>query len=170
MELRQARIDDVDSMNELFLLAIKRKEFPESLEEAKEIAKKGREEFGKSGIRIFVASDKRGVIGYIRYGSYEQFGNKHKAVLDTYDTKDCAYIQAFVVHPDYRRQGITRRLVELVLKDAKEQGYKGIYCTASADNIPSRKFQESCGFKELVLFKDPKRKGGDTTALFYQAF
>jgi L-amino acid N-acyltransferase YncA len=168
MEFREATLEDIDSMNELFLLAVKRREFPESIEEATEIARRGKENFSKSGFRVFVALDKGKVVAYAFYGSYEKIGNKLNVVTDNYDIKGCAFLQAFVAHPDYRRKGISRKLIDLVLKDAKEQGYKGMYCTTSKDNAASRKFQEKCGFKEILIFKDPKRRDGDTTVLFYQ--
>ena len=118
---------------------------------------------------MFVAVEDGKVMAYVLYNAYLKIGNMGEPIRSNYtNLKDCAYIKAFVAHPDVRGKDVALDLVKVVLQDAKKEGYKGIYCTASKDNLRSRKFQLKCGFKELLIFKDPERRDGDTTVLFYQ--
>jgi len=47
--------------------------------------------------------------------------------------------------PEYKRQGIGRRLFAAVAKQLKEEGYKSVYLWVLEENHPSRKFYEALG-------------------------
>lgn len=58
----------------------------------------------------------------------------------------------FVMHKDYRRQGLTKEICQIILEYAKENmPYAAIYARVKADNIPSIKLLEKLGFSRVFL-------------------
>ena len=53
------------------------------------------------------------------------------------------------VHPDYRRRGVAKALMDRLLVFAKERGYAGIWLETSRRNRPGRRLYESLGFRRL---------------------
>jgi RimJ/RimL family protein N-acetyltransferase len=50
------------------------------------------------------------------------------------------------VHPEYRGQGVGRRLIAAALEKARRRGLERIELDVFADNVPARRLYESVGF------------------------
>lgn len=57
--------------------------------------------------------------------------------------------------PEYRRQGITGKLLEAVLKQGKELGFHKAQINIYIDNIPAQRLYEKYGFTILDEIRDP---------------
>lgn len=60
---------------------------------------------------------------------------------------DEIHIIRVATHPDFRRQGAARKLVQSVLIDAKKSGVRQVFLEVRESNAPSVKFYGSLGFK-----------------------
>ena len=59
---------------------------------------------------------------------------------------DIADITNIAVHPDYRREGIGRKLLQLLIQIAREKGMVAITLEVRKSNLPAQKLYESTGF------------------------
>lgn len=64
------------------------------------------------------------------------------------DTSPVVYIEALYVLPEYRGQGIARKLINRAEEFARERGIKQIASDCLIENIASEAFHKSCGFQE----------------------
>ncbi len=71
------------------------------------------------------------------------------------------------VHPDYRRRGIARRLLERVTYDALMQSARTASLEVRASNIPAIELYTSLGF--TVIGERPRYYGGSESALVMEA-
>ena len=64
------------------------------------------------------------------------------------------------VHPDYRRQGIARRLVEGLVAALREKGVYSLALEVRASNAPAIRLYEGLGFSQVGLrpnyYRNPK--------------
>ena len=65
-------------------------------------------------------------------------GDQHKAIADPLldPAKDAARIRAFFVHPDYARQGIGRKMINLCEDAAKANGFSSFELGATLPGVP----------------------------------
>ena len=91
-----------------------------------------------------VAMDGETVAGYV--GS--------QSVADEADMMNVA------VHPDYRRKGIARRLVEGLVAALREKGVYSLALEVRASNVPAISLYEGLGFSQVGLrpnyYRNPK--------------
>ena len=80
-------------------------------------------------------------------GFYED--GKLVAVVEMKDECDSMHIQSLVVHPDFFRRGIARRLVALVLEHYSVSKFT---VETGGKNLPARKLYESFGFRLLKTY------------------
>lgn len=59
---------------------------------------------------------------------------------------DVADITNIAVHPDYRQEGIGRKLLSLLVQIAKEKKMSAITLEVRESNLPAQKLYESAGF------------------------
>ena len=71
-----------------------------------------------------------------------------QTVLDETDMMNIA------VHPDYRRCGVARQLVEELVADLKRRGSRCLTLEVRASNDPARKLYEKLGFQQIGLRKN----------------
>ncbi len=64
-----------------------------------------------------------------------------------YQVPECAWLIAIVVHPDYRRQGIGRRLLVEFLDKVRELGLKKICTVIEFTDETTLEFLKKMGFK-----------------------
>lgn len=57
------------------------------------------------------------------------------------------YMQDLYIHPDFRRRGLARALLEHLTATAKAQNWKRIYWLTEADNDPAQKLYKTLGVK-----------------------
>ena len=56
------------------------------------------------------------------------------------------YVEDIAVNPEFRGQGVGRRLLERGIQWAREQGYPGVMLETQDDNVPACTLYASCGF------------------------
>ena len=71
-----------------------------------------------------------------------------QTVLDETDMMNIA------VHPDYRRCGVARQLVEELVAGLKRRGSRCLTLEVRASNDPARKLYEKLGFQQIGLRKN----------------
>lgn len=100
------------------------------------------------GGEMYVATREDSVVGFIAFGPY---------------LIGCMFISLLIAHPDYRRGGIARRLVEKVSAHCTDGR---LFSSTEEDNEISLKMHEALGFRrsgyienlpqptrEIILFK-----------------
>jgi len=83
--------------------------------------------------RYFAAKEGGKIIGYVGY----------QRVLDE------GHITNLAVHPDFRRHGIGRKLVEKSVEEAKSSGLKSLILEVREKNTAAQKLYESLGFSNV---------------------
>lgn len=66
-------------------------------------------------------------------------------------------LQDFYIKPQFRRQGVGKRVVEELTAIAATRGLKRLTLLADKDNTPALQFYNACGFKEMNLTAFIKR-------------
>ncbi len=99
--------------------------------------------------RIVVGSDKRRRFLRQRIGHrrmYVAADGSRVVGLITFETNfiGCLYISLLLVHPDFRRRGIARRLIEKV---ARHSMNGKLFSSTEEDNEVSVKMHEALGFR-----------------------
>ncbi len=73
---------------------------------------------------------------------------------------DEVHIIRIAVHPEFRRQGIAKSLVNAVIQQTKKEGARSAFLEVRESNLASRKLYESLGFaitgKRKSYYKDPE--------------
>ena len=64
---------------------------------------------------------------------------------------DEAHVLNFAVHPDRRRQGIGRRMMQAIFREAKRMGLKRITLEVRVSNDAARQLYEKMGFRTLAV-------------------
>lgn len=67
---------------------------------------------------------------------------------EDFETKDLYSFGRVMVDDNYTKLGIGRFLITSIIKEVKENGYKGLKITADDCNIKAVKLYESLGFKK----------------------
>ena len=83
---------------------------------------------------VFVAAKENQLIGYA-------WAHKEEEESIPWDSE----LISMHILPDYKRQGIGRKLFTAVASQLKEQGCKSVYLWVLEDNSPSRRFYEALG-------------------------
>jgi ribosomal protein S18 acetylase RimI-like enzyme len=78
------------------------------------------------------------------WGAFEN-GSLIAAALTSFDGRK-GYIERLATLPEYQRAGLARALVLNCLRSLKDGGALVTAALIEADNIPSRRLFESCGF------------------------
>ena len=71
-----------------------------------------------------------------------------QTVLDETDMMNIA------VHPNYRRRGVAKQLVERLVETLKQRGSRCLTLEVRASNEPARKLYEKLGFQQIGLRKN----------------
>jgi ribosomal protein S18 acetylase RimI-like enzyme len=66
-------------------------------------------------------------------------------------------VKALRVHPDYRRQGIAKRLMKILENYCQEQGTKELILGVSKNSLPARTLYESLGY---IKYKEKQFEPG----------
>jgi len=65
------------------------------------------------------------------------------------DNPDEVYLQDVMTHPDHRRRGITRSLIDTIRRQAAAWGCKRLYLTSEAGNITAHATWLALGFTNI---------------------
>lgn len=88
-----------------------------------------------------------GVEGAV-YAVWEEQG-KYLSALRLEPYADGLLLEALETHPDYRRKGYAKKLIEAVLVDLKDKGIEKIYSHINKRNVGSLQTHLSCGFQRI---------------------
>ena len=75
------------------------------------------------------------------------------------------HVIAIAVHPEHRRKGIGRKLMETVLQEFKKLGVKKVYLEVRVNNLPALRLYEKLGFKIVEYIPAYYRDGEDAFVL-----
>ncbi len=81
-----------------------------------------------------------------RYYSAKRMG-RVVGFIAVWNEKERLHIVNIAVHPDYRRKGIGKRLIEFAIQLAKREGKKEIYLEVRVSNIAAQMLYKQAGFE-----------------------
>ena len=61
--------------------------------------------------------------------------------------------------PDYQRNGMGRKFIDIFCSSAQKQGAKGVHLIMAGDNITAGKFYEAVGFQRFPRVLDNGKSG-----------
>jgi len=98
-----------------------------------------------SNFRVIQATDNDKTIGYILYVLYQSL----------YHDEICCQVDMFYLKPEYRKQGIGKKMFTLVEEDAKQQGAVKLISSFNLKQ-PLEGFYQKMGFKNthVVVAKE----------------
>ena len=91
-------------------------------------------------------------VGYAFFGYFER--ERLLGYAGMLAVPDEADVTNVAVCPEYRRRGIARRLVDVLIEEARERGITRLHLEVRESNIAARALYESLGF-----VTDGRRKG-----------
>jgi L-amino acid N-acyltransferase YncA len=103
----------------------------------------------KSGIPVFVAEQRGEITGFASFGPFRAWA------AYKYSVEHSVY-----VHPGFRRQGIARKLLEVLINAAREKEIHTIIAGIDADNSISLELHRQMGFEEAGHLKQVGYKFG----------
>lgn len=89
-----------------------------------------------AGFPVFVYEDKHIIMGFAAYGSFRDWP-AYKYTIE----------HSIYVHPDYRRRGVARQLMEKLIATANEAEYAAMVAGIDSQNAGSIRLHEQLGFK-----------------------
>lgn len=89
----------------------------------------------------FLAEENGTPIGYIA-AAPKEFGHRLSKYIE---------IENMGVSPDYRSKGIGSQLIEKVLEEARERGFKRAYVSSYSGNTKAVNFYEKKGFSQIDI-------------------
>ncbi len=122
------------------VLAIEKKSFPQPWSFSLFMS-----EFSNRLATYLVLRFKGKVIGYIGYWTFLEE----------------AHITTFAIHPDYRRQGFGRKLIQYVLNSIMNQGCHEVLLEVRVSNFPAQNLYCSLGFTSIGIRKKYYSDGED---------
>lgn len=166
MWIRKTSLLDLDSIEKLMIESIKRKEFDDSISNAKKIISSQRKNFDKLNEIYYVCLDDNKVVGYCICG--KNIPSKITEI-ESIVTHKHGFLIAFAVHPDHRKKRIADKLVKQVMQEAKKR-FVGVYSMTSTANIPSQRLHERNGFVRIKEIQDKSRKKSVNTIVYLRKF
>lgn len=122
------------------VLAIEKKSFPQPWSLSLFMS-----EFSNRLATYLVLRIKRKIIGYIGYWNlFEE-----------------AHITTFAIHPDFRRQGFGKKLIQYVLNSILNQGCHEVFLEVRISNFPAQNLYRSLGFSSIGIRKKYYSDGED---------
>lgn len=65
------------------------------------------------------------------------------------DYKDILVIYTLVIHPDYHRCGIGKKVIDFIIDLCRKEGIKALRLDVTSDNLPAVKLYKKCGFQYI---------------------
>jgi ribosomal protein S18 acetylase RimI-like enzyme len=151
-EIREARPDDADELFDLYALVVEEgKAFPVAPPAA-------REDFERAWLRnktvVIVARANGRVAG--SYHLVPNFGGRAAHIGNA----------GYMVHPDFRRQGIGRALVEHSIAEAPRHGFDALMFNLVFESNPARYLYEGFGFQ--AIGRVPEAVEGEDAIVYWR--
>ncbi len=90
------------------------------------------------------------------YGGDHSTSQRDAALLDI--AKDAARVRAMYTHPDFKRRGVGRLILDLCENAAREAGFRSVELMATLSGEPLYK---ACGYLEIQRITAASRDGVD---------
>jgi phosphinothricin acetyltransferase len=111
--------------------------------------KKWFDEKAENNYPVFVAETDNKVVGFAVYGSFRNWPAYKYSVEHSVH-----------VHPDYRRRGIAKKLMQEIINFANKNKVHTIIAGIDASNTASIQLHKQLGFEEVAHFKEVGYKFG----------
>lgn len=164
--IRKLALADLDQIETLLIGSIKRKEFDDTISNAKKIIASQKKNFDKLDDIYYVYVDRDNIAGYC---ICEKNIPDKISKLDGVTTHNHGYLVAFAVHPEHRGKKIADKLIKTVLDKAKKR-FTGVYSMTSTANIASQKLHERNGFVKIKKIEDKSRKKDVRSIIYLRKF
>jgi ribosomal protein S18 acetylase RimI-like enzyme len=155
MEFKEMTVNDVTEVAKLYnelacFIKIETKDeyFNFDILSETELEKQLKESIGKPTLITFVAKDDSNVIAFISGKVKENF-------LPISKTKEVGYVNGAYVLPKYRKQGIMKKLENMLSDYFKEQGLTYVELNVITNNLIGKRSWELMGYK---TFREQMRK------------
>lgn len=151
---------NIDFSGGTFLKPLLKKAELQEMEALEKICFPPPENYDLRTLRRFVSLNGIGVLRW-----YEDVGGE--SVLVAFHMFDCfmAELITLDVHPDWRRRGIARALLDTSMGRLREIGHRKASCQIAIDNEPSLVLHKHYGFKVVRRIRDYYGKGRDACHL-----
>lgn len=90
------------------------------------------------------------------YGGDHSTSQRNAALLDI--AKDAARVRAMYTHPDFKRRGVGRLILDLCENAAREAGFRSVELMATLSGEP---LYRACGYVEIQRITAASRDGVD---------
>jgi GNAT superfamily N-acetyltransferase len=90
------------------------------------------------------------------YGGDHSTSQRNAALLDI--AKDAARVRAMYTHPDFKRRGVGRLILEICENAAREAGFRSVELMATMSGEP---LYRACGYREIERIVAASRDGVD---------
>ncbi len=117
--------------------------------------------WGEQGYRSELDRDSSLVLGAFESSDLIGFGILWRVLEE-------AHIISLAVHPDHRRQGIARSLLQALLKEARAQGCAWATLEVRESNQPAQSLYESTGFQLLGCRKRYYEDTGEDARIYWK--
>ena len=133
MTIKQATLNELDTLAELFDLYRLFYEQESSIEGAREFLKERL--INKESV-VFLAFDEKSPVGFVQlYPSFSSVSMERSWVLNDLYVKEIA-----------RKKGFAEKLMKKAISFAEETGAKGILLETGKENLPAQRLYERSGF------------------------
>lgn len=147
MKLRKARLSDAKGIANVLVKSYNIRGLKEGVEVFKNEAKKSH--------HYIVAEENGKIIGIVTW------------LMHGFPKHQLAELDRIAVLPEYRGKGVSHKLFDALVKDAKsfykknKSKLRKLYLLTHADNARAQKFYEKLGFKHETTLKQHYYKGRD---------
>ncbi len=96
----------------------------------------------------FISLDEDQHVGLVELSS--------RNIVDSCISSPVAYLEGLYLQPNYRNQGIGKRVMQLITKWCADEGFKELATDAELDNVRAQRFYTQLGFEEtdrVVAFR-----------------
>ena len=101
----------------------------------------------ENGHNMIAAFLNGAIIGYAWFSTQKVYATEIERWVDF----DGVYGWRWFVAPNFRKQGLGKKIIENALTMAKALGNKELYTLTETDNLPAQKVLESMGFKKQKI-------------------
>ncbi len=119
------------------------------------------EEIQKGNMKGYLAFDGEKCIGWCSANDISRFPRLMEDVSDLTEGKKTGCTICYVIHPDYRRQGLARQLLKTAVEDFRKQGFEQVIAfPVVADTPVETHYRGSVnmylenGFREIGSFEN----------------
>ena len=152
LAIREAGEDDRDDLFELFALIVEEgggfpQEPPVTAADFERVWVRGK-------TAVIVARTQAGLAG--AYYLVPNFAGRAAHIANA----------GYMVHPDFRRQGVGRALVEHSLSEARRHGFDALMFNLVFESNPARRMYERLGFE--AVGRVPEAVGGEDAVIYWR--